>query len=85
MQELFEVLAGWAKDGKTNEHGLPDLLRLSVLLRYFHNSIRSSSERANRLAVLLAPVGALLGYRREVERYIRAAAEAGSQKQQGGC
>jgi quercetin dioxygenase-like cupin family protein len=30
MQEFFEVLIGWANDGKTNEVGMPSLLRLAI-------------------------------------------------------
>lgn len=73
MQEFFEVLIGWANDGKTNEAGLPNLFRLAVLHRYFHQSIRSSSPRRNLVAWFLAPVGRMLGYRREVENCIRSA------------
>ena len=73
MQEFFEVLIGWANDGKTNEAGLPSLFRLAVLLRHFRRSIRSSSKPRNILAFLLAPVGRALGYRREIDYYIRRA------------
>lgn len=73
MQEFFEVLIGWANDGKPNEAGLPNLFRHAVLHRYFHRSIGSSSRRQNLVAWFLAPVGRMLGYRREVETYIRAA------------
>jgi quercetin dioxygenase-like cupin family protein len=73
MQEFFEVLVGWANDGKTNEFGLPSRLRLAVLHRYFHRTIISSSRRRNVEARLLAPIGVLRGYRREIERHIAAA------------
>lgn len=76
IQEFFEVLIGWANDGKTDAHGLPSLMRRAVMHRYFRRSIRSSSVRLNVEAWLLAPVGALFGYRREIEGYIaRAQAE----------
>jgi quercetin dioxygenase-like cupin family protein len=71
MQEFFEVLIGWANDGKTNEAGMPSLLRRAVLHRYFRRSIRSSSRRINFESWLLAPVAAMLGYRQELERYTR--------------
>jgi quercetin dioxygenase-like cupin family protein len=71
MQEFFEVLIGWANDGKTDEAGLPSGLRRAVLYRYFRQSIKSSSRRRNLEAWLLAPLGAMLGYRKELERYIR--------------
>ena len=69
MQGFFEVLSGWANDGKTNQYGMPDRLRLAMLLRYFRKSIRSSSRRANLQSLLLAPIAEMLGYRRELERY----------------
>ncbi|MCG8543262.1 MAG: cupin domain-containing protein [Alphaproteobacteria bacterium] len=73
MQEFFETLIGWANDGKTNEAGLPSMLRFAVLLRYFRESTRSSSQQTNFLALLLAPVGRALGYQKEIEGYIRRA------------
>lgn len=75
MQEFFEVLIGWANDGKTNESGLPTPLRAAVMHRYFKRSIRSSSSGRNFSAWLLAPLGRALGYRREVQYYVRRAAQ----------
>jgi quercetin dioxygenase-like cupin family protein len=74
MQEFFEVLIGWANDGKTNETGLPSPLRSAVMHRYFRASIRSRSRRRNVAALLLAPLGRVLGYQREIEQYLRRAA-----------
>jgi len=71
MQEFFEVLIGWANDGKTNESGLPTPLRIAVMQRYFRDSIRSSSRQRNVLACFLAPLGRALGYKKEVEHYIQ--------------
>ncbi len=71
MQEFFEVLIGWANDGKTNAVGMPSLLRRAILHRYFHRSIRSASRKTNVESRLLAPVATMLGYRRELERYLR--------------
>lgn len=75
MQEFFEVLIGWANDGKTSHAGMPTPLRSAVMHRYFKESIRSSSMRRNVAAWLLAPLGRALGYRREIDSYIRRAAE----------
>jgi quercetin dioxygenase-like cupin family protein len=72
MQEFFEVLIGWANDGKTNDVGMPSLLRRAILHRYFRQSIRSASRRTNIESWLLAPIATILGYRRELERYIEA-------------
>jgi quercetin dioxygenase-like cupin family protein len=78
MQAFFEVLIGWANDGKTNAAGLPSPLRLAVMHRYFRDSIRSSSHQRNTIAFLLAPLGRALGYQKEIEAYIRRAADAQS-------
>jgi hypothetical protein len=76
MQEFFEVLIGWANDGKTNETGLPSPLRSAVMHWYFRKTIRSSSKQRNLKAWLLTPLGRVLGYQREVEYYLRRAAQA---------
>jgi quercetin dioxygenase-like cupin family protein len=52
MQEFFEVLIGWANDGKTSEVGMPTPLRSAVMHRYFKKSIRSSSKWRNLTAFL---------------------------------
>lgn len=72
MQEFFEVLAGWANDGKTNEFGMPTTLRSAVMHRYFRDSIRSGSGKRNLLAMLLSPVGVLMGLRAELLGYLQA-------------
>ncbi|MFA0813086.1 hypothetical protein [Microbulbifer epialgicus] len=69
MQEFFEVLIGWANDGRAGDSGMPDPLRLAVLLRHFKDSIRSSSKWRNFTAWLLAPFGRILGYHKELEKY----------------
>ena len=70
MQEFFEVLIGWANDGKTNDAGMPTMLRAAVMHRYFKDSIRSSSLRRNLQSLLLAPIGSIVGYRKEMLGYI---------------
>jgi quercetin dioxygenase-like cupin family protein len=70
MQDFFEVLIGWANDGKTNEFGMPTMLRSAVMHRYFRDSIRSSSTKRNLLALVLSPIGQILGYRSELLGYI---------------
>lgn len=79
MQEFFEVLIGWANDGKTNKAGLPSPLRSAVMHRYFRRSIHSSSARRNLTAWLFAPLGRALGYQRELEDYLRRSARGDDQ------
>ena len=70
MEDFFRVLIGWANDGKTNPAGMPSPLRAAVLHRYFKRSIRSSSSWRNIVSVLLAPLGVMAGYRRELLQYL---------------
>lgn len=61
MQEFFEVLIGWANDGKTNEAGLPSPLRSAVMHRYFRKSIRSSSKTEKPYGVVVSTFGSGAG------------------------
>lgn len=72
MQEFFEVLVGWANDGKTNREGMPSTLRSAVLHRHFRDSIRSSSSKRNLMAWLLSPIGVAMGCKSELLKYIQA-------------
>ena len=76
MQEFFEVLSGWANDGRTGPSGMPTPLRSAVMHRYFRDSIRSGSSRRNLLALLLSPLGVIMGRRLELLGYIRSGQEA---------
>jgi quercetin dioxygenase-like cupin family protein len=80
MQGFFEVLIGWANDGKTNDAGMPTMLRASVMHRYFKDSIRSSSPMRNLQSLFLAPIGSIVGYRKEIMGYINSGK---STKEQG--
>ena len=64
-EAFFETLWGLAKDDKTNEKGVPNLLRVELIAREYEDEFRLASppwalQRA--LFGLLAPVGRLLGY-----------------------
>jgi quercetin dioxygenase-like cupin family protein len=65
-EAFFETVWGLAKDGKVNDMGVPNLLRVALIAREYEDEFRLASppwalQRA--LFGLLAPVGRLLGYR----------------------
>jgi len=64
-EAFFETVWGLAKDGKVNDKGVPNLLRVALIAREYEDEFRLASppwavQRA--LFGLLAPVGRLLGY-----------------------
>jgi len=63
---FFETLFGLAKDVKTNRRGLPNLVRLSVLMREYSDEIRPARIPYVIQAALLgslAAIGRSVGYR----------------------
>ncbi len=63
---FFETFFGLASDGKTNGRGLPNPLRLAVLMREYESEMRLARPSATLQRVLFAPMAALgraLGYR----------------------
>lgn len=64
-EAFFETVWGLAKDGKVNDKGVPNLLRVALIALEYEDEFRLASppwavQRA--LFGLLAPVGRLLGY-----------------------
>ena len=67
-EAFFETLWGLAKDGKVNDKGVPNLLRVALIAREYEDEFRLASPpwAVQRLLFgSLAPVGRLLGYRAE--------------------
>ncbi len=63
-EDMFRVLFGLARDGKTNVTGAPSLLQLAVILRAYREEFVSTSPPLvvqRILFGLLAPIGHLLG------------------------
>ncbi len=63
---LFETIFGLAKAGKVNSKGLPNLLRLAVIMREYDDEILLSRPSAAVQRALFAPLAALgrrVGYR----------------------
>ncbi|WP_369275869.1 cupin domain-containing protein [Streptomyces sp. R11] len=66
FSEVASTLFGLARDGKVNEHGLPDLLQSAVMLHAYRDAIVFSSPPPWLQRLLfgaLAPVGRMLGRR----------------------
>jgi quercetin dioxygenase-like cupin family protein len=65
-EAFFETLWGLARAGKTDEKGVPNLLRVAVLFREYSEEFRLARPPwpvRRSLFALLAPLGRLLGYR----------------------
>jgi hypothetical protein len=62
---VFETIWGLAKDGKTNEGGVPNLLQVAVIAREHadeYRLVRPPWPVQRALFAVLAPAGRLLGY-----------------------
>ena len=70
LHEFFSVLFGLARDGKTDAQGRPSLLLAAVLFAEFKGSIRQAPFGPRVLLDVLAPIASLLGYRRQLDRYL---------------
>jgi quercetin dioxygenase-like cupin family protein len=63
---FFETFFGLASDGKTNRKGLPNLLRMAVIMREYEDEIRLARPSARTQRAIFGPlavVGRALGYR----------------------
>jgi quercetin dioxygenase-like cupin family protein len=78
---FFETLYGLAKDGKTDEHGVPNLLQTAVALNGLHKGeiypAMPPIALQKALFALLSPVGKLVGYRDHYPKYIEADTPSG--------
>jgi hypothetical protein len=69
---FFETFFGLAKDGKTNRKGLPNAVRLAVLIHEYEDELRLARPPflvQKALFWPLAALGRLLGYRGWYPRY----------------
>lgn len=70
---FFETLYGLARDGRTDESGVPNPLQFAVMLNGLHKGEIYLAEPPMALQkavfALLAPVGKLLGYRDNYPKY----------------
>ena len=71
-EAFFETIYGLARDGKTDEQGVPNLLHAAVLMREYQDELRLAQPpfAVQKLLIgLLAPIGELLGYRGRYPEY----------------
>jgi len=71
-ETLFETVFGLARDGKTREGGVPNLLQLAVLLRAYPGEFYPARlPRMIRplIVSVLAPIATLFGYRARYPKY----------------
>ncbi len=71
-EAFFETIFGLARDGKISEKGVPNLLRVAVLMREYQDELRVTRPPfaiQKLLFGLLAPIGGLLGYRGRYPEY----------------
>jgi hypothetical protein len=64
-EAFFETVFGFARDGKTNETGIPNLLQAAVIVRSYADEFRLARPPwpvQRLLFTVLAPLGRLLGY-----------------------
>lgn len=70
---FFETLYGLARDGKTDENGVPNLLQLAVMLSGLNKGelylAKPPMPVQKALFALLSPVGKLLGYKDHYPKY----------------
>jgi quercetin dioxygenase-like cupin family protein len=74
FEQLLETMFALAADGKTNEKGMPNLLRLAVIARAHFDVVRLPFPPAflQRLGLALgAPMGRLLGYGPTYDRSVK--------------
>jgi mannose-6-phosphate isomerase-like protein (cupin superfamily) len=65
-EQFFETVSRLAREGKTNEKGVPNPLQLAVIATAFRDEVRTTKPPQALQAVLLPPlalVGRMLGYR----------------------
>ena len=70
--DFFRTLFGLARDGHTDEHGMPSLLVRAAIFTEFKDTIRPAKTSIRAVIAMLAPISSLLGYRRLIQKYARA-------------
>ena len=71
MHDFFRVLFGMARDGLTDEKGVPRPLLASALFAEFSDSIRPGRRFDRVLLAALRPLARLAGSHRVVQQYLR--------------
>lgn len=72
IEAFFETMFGLARDGETDQRGIPNPLQSAVLLSEYHEEIRPPDVPFRAVAAfasILAPIGRLAGYRARYPYY----------------
>ncbi len=72
LETFLETAFGLARDGKTNAHGMPNLLQAAVIMQEYSDEVHLAAPPLAVQKVLfgiLAPIGRLLGYRARYPQY----------------
>jgi hypothetical protein len=70
-RHFFRVLFGLARDGRTDGDGYPPLFWSAALFSEFKDSVQPAPFWLRFSFRTLGPVARILGYRREIEKYLR--------------
>jgi quercetin dioxygenase-like cupin family protein len=71
-ETFFETFFGLAKDGKVGRNGLPNMLQMAVFARDYRREMAlppPAHQVLGTIALLLAPVARVLGYRSRYDRF----------------
>ena len=71
MHDFFRVLFGMARDGLTDDKGVPRPLLASALFEEFSDSLRPGQRLLRMLLAALRPLARLAGSHRVVQAYLR--------------
>ena len=66
MDDEFEALFALGRAGKTDDHGIPNLLQIAVLLDRYSNTIYKAGVPVSVQKIgitMLAPIARMLGYK----------------------
>jgi quercetin dioxygenase-like cupin family protein len=72
---FFRTLFSLARDGHTDQHGMPSIFMRAAIFTEFRDTIRPAAANARLVIALLAPFSWILGHRRRVKQYARARAD----------
>jgi Cupin domain len=78
FETFLETMYGLAADGKTNEKGLPNPLRLAAIMRDHLDLVRLPAFLQKAGLSLGAPLGRLLGYQPTYVRSVESPSAAGA-------
>ena len=67
--DFFRTLFGLARDGHTDEHGMPSIFMRAAIFSEFKDTICPADGKVRLVVALPSPLSRLLGHRRRVRSY----------------